>query len=803
MLQHLSKLLPNVALADRTFVNRFTMRDRWSHFMICVFILLLQASRTLPICEADEAAKLSELRTRVLPLLEEHCLDCHSGAEPDAGLTLDHFDKPIDYLKGRDVWEHAAQKIRIKEMPPPDSSDLSEADRKYLVDWITNTIEDYECGLEPNPGQVTLRRLNATEYRNTIRDLFGVPEYTPESAFAGDDVGYGFDNIGDVLTLPPLLMEKYVLEAERITREWIQLPPRDRPFERSYSGGQLQLKKNKGGTVLKLVSSGKDQVAKLTEQIPFSGKFLLTITASGDQVGREPCIMQVLNDGKPLRRLYPVKAEKDAPEEITIPIPLRAGSREIGIRFTNDTTKGGDRNLNIHHVSLSGKRKSKKQISDAQLPAIHKKIIFTKPSSDEDRVAKTARVIKTWASRAFRRPVSDGDLQRLVALAMQVQEDGDSFEESIQVALQAILISPKFLFRVEPPNPAGLSFAKYRDLDEFELATRLSYFLWSSTPDRQLLALASKGELRKGKNLEWQIKRMLDDERSAEFVNNFAGQWLTLRGLRDFQPDPTEFPAWNDEIRRLAISETKLFFLAVMRKNGSVLRLLDADFTFLNEKLARYYGIPGVRGDDFRYVSLKDTPRAGLLTHASILAVTSNPTRTSPVKRGKWILDNLLDKPPPPAPAGVPELDEKKGALTGTLRQRLEQHRENPACANCHKLMDPLGFALENFDAVGGYRERDGGLPVDAAGELPDGTVVRGATELRNILVERHKEDFVECLTQKMLTYALGRGLEYYDKCAVDKIMQSLESDSRFSTLLVEIVRSDPFQKKGVRDPLN
>lgn len=317
-------------------------------------------------------------------------------------------------------------------------------------------------------------------------------------------------------------------------------------------------------------------------------------------------------------------------------------------------------------------------------------------------------------------------------------------------------------------------------------------------PDQRLLALAYQNKLREGNNLEFEIKRMIDDKRAREFVRNFAGQWLTLRNLDSLSPDPRQFPNWNDQVRDLAVQETLTFFYAVMQKNMSVTRLLDADFTYVNEDLARFYGISGVRGDTFQPVSLKGTPRAGLLTHASVLAVTSNPTRTSPVKRGKWLLENLLASPPPPAPPGVPELEDKQ-ALTGTLRERLEQHRENPACANCHKLMDPLGFALENFDAVGQFRTKDGTYLVDASGELPDGTRVEGALELQQLLVERHKEQFMRCLTEKMLTYALGRGLEYYDKCAVDKIMADLERDDRFSTLLVGIVRSDPFQKKGER----
>lgn len=753
---------------------------------------------------AQDAKREGELRNRIRPLLEEHCLDCHSGAEPDAGLTLDHFDSPIDFLKGRDVWEHAVQKIQIKEMPPPDSSTLTAVDRKYLVDWITSTIDDFECGLTPNPGQVTLRRLNAIEYQNTIRDLFGLKEFRTASTLGGDDVGYGFDNIGDVLNLPPLLMEKYFLEAERISRGVIQTPPPAETLTEEKTGGQLRVEGQPASSDRDriLASAG---VAEFNVQTRWPGPYTLTMTLSGDQMGSQKVMAGVEVDGRIQRRPIIVPNSREEPVEYTVKVPLRTGSHKIGIRFLNDAydkaTKA-DRNLIIHHVSLTGKKKSNQRLAERSLSDYHKRIITTTPEQEGgDAKLATAKVINGIACRAFRRRVEPQEIERLTNLALSVQEDGDSFEESIQVALQAILISPQFLFRVEPP-PAGLSLQDYRDLDDFELATRLSYFLWSTMPDQELFAVAAQGQLRQNENLIKQVERMLRDKRAQSFVHNFAGQWLTLRKLRDFQPDPNVYPRWNDDIRKAAEYETKAFFFGVMKRNMSVLSLLEADFTYLNEDLAEYYGIDGVEGDHFRAVSLKGTQRAGLLTHASILAVTSNPTRTSPVQRGKWILENLLAMPPPPAPAGVPELEEKKqGELTGTLRERLEQHRADPACANCHKLMDPLGFALENFDAVGQYRTKDGNLNVDPIGELPGGIKVRGADDLRKILIKKHGDDFVECLTEKVLTYALGRGLEYYDKCTVDQIVEALRQDDyRFHTLIKQIVLSDPFQKKGERE---
>jgi hypothetical protein len=413
-------------------------------------------------------------------------------------------------------------------------------------------------------------------------------------------------------------------------------------------------------------------------------------------------------------------------------------------------------------------------------------------------VADAAKdVMRRIASRAFRRPASDEELNRLASIVEKTVEAGDSYEVGLQTALTAILVSPNFLFKVE--EPALRIGNEYPLLSDFELATRLSYFLWSSTPDRELLTLASKKQLREPGVLAAQLDRMIRDERARDFVRNFAGQWLTLRKLESFTPNEGQFPDWNEQIRDFSRTETYHLFLYVLRENMSVLRLLDADFSFMNEKLARFYGIPGVQGDKFQLVSLKGQKRLGILTHASVLAVTSNPTRTSPVKRGKWILDNVLGTPPPPAPAGVPELD--KAELVGTLRQQIEQHRANPACASCHKQMDPLGLALENYDAVGRWRTSDRGNPIDASGELPTGEKVRTPGDLIRLLRDQKSEQFVRTLTEKLMTYGLGRGLEYYDRCAIDQILaKASKNDYRFQELLLGIITSDPFGRKGTRD---
>ena len=386
-------------------------------------------------------------------------------------------------------------------------------------------------------------------------------------------------------------------------------------------------------------------------------------------------------------------------------------------------------------------------------------------------------------------------MQQLLKLVRLADQQDDSFEMGIQTALQAILVSPRFLFRVEQ-DPAEDEAS--RALSDYELATRMSYFLWSSMPDEELFQLAAQGALRSGDNLEGQVRRMLKDPKSEAFIESFAGQWLQLRSLEDRAFDQGLFPSCDRELLAAMREETLRFFGEIVREDLSLLRLLDADFTFVNEALARHYGLEGVAGSAFRRVSLQGTPRGGILTQGSILAVTSNPTRTSPVKRGKFVLENLLAAPPPPPPANVPLLDDEDRQLTGTLRQRLEQHRANPACAACHKLMDPIGFALENFDAVGRYREQDEGAPIDPSGELPSGERFAGLPELRKLLLKVKRDAFLQCLAEKTLIYAVGRGLEYYDQCALDKIKNALEQDDyRFSRLVLEVVKSDPFQKQA------
>lgn len=750
----------------------------------------------------DWSDRNREFNQSIQPLLKAACFDCHQGAEAKGGLSLALFDTAQAVFKERAIWEKVAQRIEIGDMPPPDAEPMSEADRKTVVGWIQSTLNDIDCGKTPNPGSVTLRRLNRNEYRNTIKDLFGI-DYQVASTFPGDDVGYGFDNIGDVLTLPPLLMEKYLRAAEEITTQIIQAPEPGPVFESNRNGSKLSADQGGKADGQRFVFYSNGTIT-FDEQAPWPGKYMLELEMAGTAAeGRNPkAVISV--DGKKIREVTVATESSNEPKKFEIPLRLRAGKRTVSIAFVNDhyvKAENGkpaqDTNLFVYDVKILG-QKPPEPSSNASLPRWHiENVKDSVPSASKTAAQASSEILRKVASRAFRRPVTEEELQRLTRLVEQATEDGDSYESALQLAISAILVSPSFLFKVE--EPAEFKGGEYPLVGEFELATRLSYFLWSSTPDRELLTLASKNQLRQPAMLKQQIDRMVRDDRAKDFVRNFAGQWLTLRKLDGIAPNPGMFPQWNDEIKDLVRTETYLFFLHAMRENLNVVRLLDADYSFMNEPLARFYGIPGVDGDKFRKVSLKGQKRMGLLTHASILAVTSNPTRTSPVKRGKWILDNILGTPPPPAPPGVPELD--KAELTGTLRQRMEQHRSDPACAACHKLMDPLGLALENYDAVGRWRTKDVGLDIDTTGEFPSGEAIQNPGDLIRIIRDNKSERFVRTLTEKMMVYALGRGLEYYDRCAVDKIMSSASKEEyRMQSLIYSIVISDPFQRKGSRE---
>ncbi|MEM9643922.1 MAG: DUF1592 domain-containing protein [Planctomycetota bacterium] len=771
--------------------QRFSMKFGIVHrtvLILCLFVYWRTDSRG-----ADALAEHAFAR-ELAPLLQTYCFDCHQGENPDGELRLDLDESAEAIAENRKVWMRAVAQVRLGSMPPEYGAELDPETRKKMVRLIDELATAVNCVQNPNAGKVALRRLTKTEYRNTIRDLTGV-DYTPARHFPGDDVGYGFDNIGDVLSLPPLLMEKYLDAAEFIVGEAIATAPPAEIFEIDKAPGSLiGVEKFSVRDRLTMASNG---TVALQTKIPFAGTYTLTLTASGDQGGDQPVMIEVQYGKRvvPLR----VTASPDSPAEHSVRLRLSRGNRKIEIRFVNDHYVAGkiDRNFHLHHVNLRGVQK-RSVVSADKLPASHRHLIFTYPRESEDPEVATRKVLSRFASRAFRRPATKREVDRLARLTASVRGDGASYVEAIQVGMQAVLVSPHFLFKVETPRRVRAG-QPMPEITDYELATRISYFLWSSMPDDELLSMAHKGEIRDRGKLLRKVGKMIADPRASRFVENFAGQWLQLRNLQNVAPDELAFRDFSDEIREAMKMETLVFFNSVLKSNSPVTTLLDAKFTYLNEDLAKFYGIYNVKGDEFVRVSLEGTPRGGLLTHASVLTVTSNPTRTSPVKRGKWILENLLNTPPPPAPPNIPELE--KGKLVGTLRERMEQHRSDPACAACHDMMDPLGFALENFDAVGKWRTRDGRDLIDASGRMPDGTEFDGIDELRTHLSTERREQFVRCLTEKMLTYAVGRGTEYYDRCAIDEIVEQCRTkDFKFAYLIAAIIESDPFQKQGFRE---
>lgn len=596
----------------------------------------------------------------ILPILEDYCYSCHGNGEKKGGLSLEVYKSEKDVRNHYKLWEQVFKKMRAGEMPPEDRKKRpTKEEQALIVGWIRHSLDDFYVNAPADPGRVTVRRLNRTEYDNIIRDLMKV-DFKPAENFPADDSGHGFDNIGDVLSMSPLLLEKYLAAAEKIAEQAVPTPTR----------GRLLDPKN--------------------------------LTAFQRQYFRYP-----------------------------IPRNLRQRAAE--------------------------------------------------------------GFIQQFLHRAYRREVAQAEVGRVMLLAKQAIDDGGSFEEGMRLAVMATLVSPHFLFRWEldgaPDNPKTI-----RRLNEFELASRLSFFLWSSLPDDRLLQLANQGKLRK--NISAEIARMLKDDRGKSLVENFSGQWLELRNLNVYRPDRKLFPTYTPELRDDMRSETELLFDHVMRGDRSVLELLSSDYSFLNSRLASHYGIKNVAGDQFRQVSLKGSGRGGILAHASILTITSDPNRTSPVKRGKYVLENILGTPPPPPPPDVPELV-VAGAGKGTLREQMVKHRTNAVCASCHKKMDPIGFAFEHFDAIGRYRTQDNGEPIDAAGKLDSGEIFKNAVDLRRIIFTKNRDLFARCLTEKMLIYALGRGLEYYDKRTVDAIVQRLQKTGYRSSELVEgIVMSLPFGSK-------
>jgi hypothetical protein len=592
-----------------------------------------------------------------------------------------------------------------------------------------------------------------------------------------------------------MLMEKYLAAAEEIVNRAIVADPTPKAKTVQIRGAKFT-SPNDWIRPLETRALGlyREGEGTATFDAPQQGEYMLRVRAFGEQAGLEPPRLAVRVDGRELK-VFDVPNTKRAVFEVRT--PLDAGAHKIAVAYLNnyseinhpDEKLRGDRNLFVEDVEIVTP-----PIAPA-LPESHKRLITRLPQPGQEReVAK--EIIGNFARRAYRRPVTEAEVERLTHFVDAVIKEKGTFLEGVQVAMQAALCSPNFLYRWEL-DPQVMKPGDVRELSNFELASRLSYFVWGSMPDDELFALAEKGELRNAGNLEKQTRRMLADGKASALVSNFANQWLQIRGIHDASPDPELFTNFDGALREAMKRESELFFEAIMKEDRSVSDLLDADFTFLNERLARHYGIDGIKGDQFQRVILaKDSPRGGVLTLGSVLTVTSTPTRTAPVLRGKWILEQILGTPPPPPPPDVPPLGEQNPVnQSASLRVRLEQHRSSADCAGCHAKMDPLGFALENFDAVGRWRDQDGKFPIDASGELANGKNFNGARELKALL--KSDKRFVRCLAEKMMIYALGRGLDYYDRCAVDDVLTKMATqNNKFSALINGIVTSDPFLKR-------
>lgn len=761
----------------------------------CLALALLLTMGLAPTRAADAPvtpARPGDFAQAGRPFIAKHCLSCHDDRKKKGGLNLAEFKDETAVLKSRKGFEIVLKMVHAGEMPPEGRPRPTLAEIEAFTAGIRGVFERQDQSGVRDPGHVTLRRLNRTEYANTIRDLVGI-DFDPAADFPSDDVGYGFDNIGDVLSLSPLLLERYLAAAETIAQRAIALEP-IKPALRPTAAIFIRPRLGRGEFSVREITTG--EAAYITHKISEEGNYIFRVKGYGEpKDGQVPKLALQLDD-KTVRTVE-VAAVRGKAASYEVKLALKPGEVKVGVVLLNPSTGDKPRGVSVQRFELEGPLDT--------YPAVHRKLMACNKSAPPREQAR--EILTRFATRAFRRPAAADEVERLLQLVDASLGRGERFEAAIQLAMQAVLVSPKFLFRVElddrPDSPLP------HPIDEYALASRLSYFLWSTMPDEELSALAAKNQLTA--NLPAQVRRMLQDPRSRALVDNFAMQWLQLRPLKTHAPDAKLFPTFDDKLRAAMLRETELFFEAVLREDRSILDLVDADFTFLNARLARHYGIqdtagnkvggkvvtPGkfFREEEFVRVKLQDGERGGLLTQASVLTATSNPTRTSPVKRGRWVLEQILGTPPPPPPPNVPPLDnDPKAQLTGSLRQRMEQHRVDPGCANCHAKLDPMGFGFENYDAIGAFRTKDGGFPVDASGTLPDGQTFQGPADLKKLLKAK-KDLFGRCLAEKMLTYALGRGVEYYDKPALDAIGTRLDrNDYRFSALVTGIVTSDPFR---------
>ena len=807
--------------AEKTALRkRSLLRSLW--------LVVPVAAAIVPLATGQPQAAPSQEGAAQGALVKQYCAGCHNDKLKTASLSLQGLD--LSKVSGdADIWEKVLRKVSANQMPPAGLPHPTPEAKKAFTTYLETEL-DRAAAAHPNPGRPTIHRLNRSEYSNAIRDLLAL-DIKPGSSLPPDDSGYGFDNIGDVLSLSPVLIERYMSVSRNIARLAVgdtDIKPQIDVFTpvrevRAASKGGPKIPRNE----------------RISDDLPF------------DSAG-----------GLSFAYTFPVDAEYDfkiklpapqagfgetaAPEgkALDLRIPVRAGVHQVGLTFMRSSavpeilpTLGGrgggggaggrgaaapapqtahldlrldGARLKLYDVAETGNNASFNELAiggpynilGAGDSPSRQKIFVCKPASEKEGDACAHKILANLGRHAYRRPVTETDLKPLIGFYASARKEGGSFDNGIEMALRAMLVSPDFLFRVER-DPAGAAPGSVHKVNNYEMASRLSFFLWSSIPYDELLKLADEGKLQNEKVIEQQVARMLDDPKSKAFTSNFAGQYLYLRNLASMKPDPDEYPEFDNNLRKAFETETQMFFNSIVRENRPVTELLDAKYTFVNQRLAEFYGIPDVYGPQFRRVDLTDPNRGGVLGQGSLLTVTSYPNRTSVVQRGKWVLENLLGTPPPPPPPNVPSLDPhgKDGKMS--MRQAMEMHRANPVCASCHSRMDPIGFALENFDGVGEWRDKDSGsgTPIDASGKLPDGTAFSGAAGLKNLLLTQHRDEFISTFTEKLMTYALGRGLESYDRPAVRAIMRdAAKQNDTIPALIQSIVKSPQFQMRKTKE---
>ncbi len=752
-------------------------------------------------------------------VIASYCVTCHNARTRTGDLSLEGF--ALAHLADgsrSEVGEKVLRRLRAGSMPPPGVRRPDAAVLRTVESEMVAALDGAELR-NPQPGRALLRRLNRAEYANAIRDLLAL-EVDASALVPPDNAAFGFDNIAEVLGVSPSLQERYLSAAESVAA--LAVGDTAAPAEEHTYTIRQDVSQD---THLDGLPFGTLGGARIRHTFPLDGEYEFQVRLYRSNLGMMRGLQllhpfELAVDGAPVHAATvggaaDLDAAFDKPTDAGDAIDRRlstrarvsAGPRDVTLAFTEvaaplDTVrlrpflKSAQDTLDwtgrphIQSVTIRGPFGATRP---GDTPS-RRRLFSCRPGPGLSETACARQILSALARRAYRQPVAPSDMRRVMAMYAEGRREG-TFESGVQRALQFVLASPRFIFRAEH-EPAGAPGGRFR-IDDLELASQLSFFLWSSIPDDALLQAATRGQLAEPRTLEAQVRRMLADPRASAIVTNFVGQWLQLRNIRTLQPNSDDFPDFDDNLRTAFRRETELLFQSLIDEDRSVLDLLTADYTFVNERLARHYGIPGVYGSDFRRVPVPDERRRGVLGHGGILAITSHATRTSPVLRGKWVLENVLGSPPPPPPPNVPALKEnEKGRPARTMREQLAEHRANPACASCHRIMDPIGFALENFDPVGAWRATEGGRPIDASGELADGAVVDGVVGLRQALLQR-PERFVGAMVEKLMIYALGRGLTHHDMPAVRQIVRDAAAQQyRFSALVLGVVRSTPFQTR-------